>query len=81
MAKSKTSVFVSKSKAKEALTVKIDATLMGRIESLKKRLSEIAPELHFNVPEIVESAIEDAVQKGEQELMMIESTSTRGKKE
>jgi len=62
------SIFSRTNINKVNLSTKIPATLKERADQVKKDLKEVAPELEFSLPEIVEQAISDAVAKAEKEI-------------
>lgn len=71
MAKKKpttTSVFTSRSDKKIAVSTKIDPELKARMDKLQEELAKINDGLVFNVSEIIEIALEEAVARGEKEL-------------
>lgn len=72
----KKSVFSARGSNKETVSAKIDAELKNRIDRLQKNLQELAPNLKFDIPEIIEGALSDAVEEGEAELARLRETGS-----
>lgn len=73
MARPKSSIFVQKAASKATIAFKASAELKERADDVQKRLAEISPELKFDVPDILESALKEAVKAAEVELEKLEA--------
>ncbi len=68
MTQKKRTVFTQRSAQRVTLTVKIPADLKQRLDAIQEELHQLAPMLKFDVPEIIEAALVEAVEAAQVEL-------------
>lgn len=62
----------------KTFSVKVDQTVLDRLKTLEERLARDAPDLSFDRSEVIENALEDAIDAANKELDKLAATKKGG---